>query len=560
MVVKKEQKKGIFSASYDDLDAVNDYIYMCVQNNDIKIDSSRKVGYVKEDKLDSCDEIKQDIECIKKTQVVEDITSLFEEGVNNITDDDISEMKLSIDDICGGYEDKIATEVKKSEDNNVEVDKTSVQSEALINKSDSTFLNDDKNHINDDKNNEKDIKEHKDAEKCVIDENNEKDIDEDFEVLIYKSDSTLSSIDKINDKSHLNNESDSKKHEDVEKSVNDLNTEDDQNEASLVTVNENENKENDEDKVNIIAIKDNESSLVNSNRSKKLKKPLLNNKYVVTNINNVFRCNFNKSKQKNIKKDKKVYKIKNVDLSNFSNTENKKPSKPHINYENVPEKKSTLKDLIDGLSLVKSNTVSESSNQDISNRYYLGKIPTAISMTETVEYTDLIDREIYDKLEKRTTRGSLTTNYVKLINNEFICYRSKQISTSKISPEETVFQLPYVQGFCYPLKYKINLIDSKLYIVTGKPEYYSSIFCCYKPKINKNIFHEITDTKIQNVIKTGDKYYVSFESNDKCGLAVVNDLEFVIFKDDEYYWFKVSDITEYIKWISALQGRSKNRL
>lgn len=319
----------------------------------------------------------------------------------------------------------------------------------------------------------------------------------------------------------------------------------------------------------------NEESKVPSSKAIASKVQQERNRYVISKFDKIVECDFNKARLKKLKKSinqANVYELGNVETRHLSNinilksharNKNNSQNRNHLpkeyGNENIQEE-SPSNPLLNTLNIVKIQKVEEDEKKvDISNRYFLGEVPNAIPISEIAEYNDFIGRELYDKLQKKGTSGRITENYVKLLANEFICYRSKQIKRADANPEKSIFLVPYNQEYCYPEKYRVDLKDARLYLVTEKASYCMNWFCCYKSSLNRGILYDITDMNVLAVAKFGREQVISFGHEDSCDFITIYDFEFVIFKDDQYYQFKTTDKGKFMKWLTAIQLRCKNK-
>ncbi|ELA41406.1 uncharacterized protein VICG_01511 [Vittaforma corneae ATCC 50505] len=245
-----------------------------------------------------------------------------------------------------------------------------------------------------------------------------------------------------------------------------------------------------------------------------------------------------------------------------THTKNNSQSRTHLSkeYYNENLQDEPLKSFLNTLNIVKIQKVEDEGKKlDISNTYFLGEVPNAISISEATEYNDFIGRELYDQLHKKCASGRITENYVKLSANEFTCYKSKQIKRIHADPAKSIFLVPHNQEYCYPEKYRVDLRDARLCVVTGKSSYCTDWLCCYKPNLNRNILYDITDLNILTVTKFGNEQIISFGKEDRCDFIKIYDLDFVILKDCEHYWFKARDKGKFIKLLTAIQLRCKNK-
>ena len=98
-------------------------------------------------------------------------------------------------------------------------------------------------------------------------------------------------------------------------------------------------------------------------------------------------------------------------------------------------------------------------------RFIIGRMISPVNINDVIELNDYRNRDLFDKLEKRCVSGGFTKNWVKLRNNNFTCYKTKQYLTNKDDFILGDFINPVDKQYFYKVKYSIDLGDSKIYLV-----------------------------------------------------------------------------------------------
>lgn len=283
-------------------------------------------------------------------------------------------------------------------------------------------------------------------------------------------------------------------------------------------------------------------------------------KFIITKADKVIECDISKMNHKKSKKPRTkttVYNIGRVSTESLL----KNSMKTTYDVKNIFGDKTSIPMCSD---LKQENPITEvlevvkterSDEDDIQHRYFVGKIPSPIHISEAREYSDLKYKELYDSVQKRSKTGIMTTNYVKLIQNKLVCFRSKHIKHNDLESGMLYFEDPYNVNFCYPEKYVVDLSDSRLYIVTGSKFSLLKIMFCCRHKICRSDMHDITDLEIHQIDPKNDKFLVSFNREGLSEFVEIKNLDFVIFKDNEYYWFRCNNTNTFMKWIACIQIR-----
>lgn len=294
-------------------------------------------------------------------------------------------------------------------------------------------------------------------------------------------------------------------------------------------------------------------------------KPVETCRYVVSKHNKIFECDFNRSKMRKFRKPIKppnIYTVGSVeaDAPNF-NGQAFDTGNSTLNNHPISHFERPISSMLSALKMVKVQKMGEEEEKmpDALSTYFIGKTPSAIHISEADEYTDFIGRELFDNLQKKSSVGKMTDNYVKLTKNEFICYRSKRMATSAINGKDSVFYDPCSPTYCFLEKYRIDLANARLLLITGNSLFKTNWFCCYHPKISSSNIYDITDLDISTVMKSGNEYNVSIEKENSCELVPIKELDFVISKENQYYWFRSTNQNNFIKWLIAVQLRCREK-
>lgn len=284
-------------------------------------------------------------------------------------------------------------------------------------------------------------------------------------------------------------------------------------------------------------------------------------KFIITKAEKVIECdilkmNHKKSKRPNIKTT--VYNIGKVSAESLLRNSKKTTRDAKDIFGDRALICGDLKEynpanrISDVLEVVKSD---RSDEEDIQHRYFVGKVPSPIPILEAKEYAELKYREVYDLVQKKSKTGVMTTNYLKLIRNHMVCFRSKHVKYNELRHGMLFFDDPYDTSYCYPEKYTVDLTDSKLYMVTGNRLSFFNIIHCCNYRICRGDIYDVTDLEIQRIDTRNDKFMVHFNREGLSETIEIKNLDFIVFKDNEYYWFRCNSANTFIKWISCLQLR-----
>lgn len=285
------------------------------------------------------------------------------------------------------------------------------------------------------------------------------------------------------------------------------------------------------------------------------------NKFIITRAEKVIECdvsrmNHRKSKKPAVKTT--VYNIGRVSAESLSSSYRKTtydvknvfgdrpPICSDITQENPPSK------IAEVLEVIK---IDRSDEEDVQHRYFVGRTPTSVHILEAREYADLKYKDLYDAIQKKSKTGIMTNNYVKLIKNRLVCFKSKHIKYNDLGSGLLYFDDPYNVSHCYPEKYAVDLRDSRLYVVTGNRFPLLKILFCCGQRIFRGDLYDITELEIQRIDTKNDKFAVTYTKGDLSGSVDIKDLDFVIFKENEYYWFRCNSANSFMKWVTCIQIR-----
>ncbi|KAM0680868.1 hypothetical protein GINT2_001142 [Glugoides intestinalis] len=272
-----------------------------------------------------------------------------------------------------------------------------------------------------------------------------------------------------------------------------------------------------------------------------------------------------KSKKQNVKRN--VYEIGEVGLdTRFSITsqlkiQNRSNHKNEFEESNQPSAPDPVVDVLDVVRMQRSQ---QNNNWvSISNTFFVGKAQARLNITDVVTHADFIEREIYDKLEKRSRFGKMTENYVVLTEKTFSCYRSKKKKVRVPNEEKKGFPCFEDQWFYFPEKYCVDLKDIELFIITGSLSYKKSLlFCCSNSKLISSSLQNINAMEINSIqqTETGHSLFFQNESGSGYDIFEIGDLDFVLLSEGEYHWFRCQSSNTFSKWITAIQLRRRELL
>lgn len=209
--------------------------------------------------------------------------------------------------------------------------------------------------------------------------------------------------------------------------------------------------------------------------------------------------------------------------------------------------------LTDALEMIRKEQVKAKDSQAV-NRFFIGPVLSSMSVNDTTELCDYRNRNLYDTVEKKSSWGKMTTNYVKVVGSKFICYRSKSVRLTSSTVSDEYFHSPDDIYSYYPEKYALDLKESQLYVITGKPIYtLSPCRNCYSV-FSKNI-EEISNVEVLQITRENDAYSLCVGKDGESRYISIPNLDFVIYSSGQYHWFRCRSPSSLAKWLTIIQIR-----
>ncbi|EPR78132.1 hypothetical protein SLOPH_2206 [Spraguea lophii 42_110] len=183
---------------------------------------------------------------------------------------------------------------------------------------------------------------------------------------------------------------------------------------------------------------------------------------------------------------------------------------------------------------------------------------TQMNIEDCYKINDLRTSILIGKIEKRGGNNKYQDNYFQLRGNNFICYNgSKLRSSNDRRPIQQNYDLYLEESpeFFYTKKYILNILECRLFLVKNdtlrKNIISRMLLVCLRPEDDLiEITHEIHD--IKETCGEFDIYLNSINGITKITLPV---LEFALQHNDAIYFYRVKEITNFLKWIIALGVR-----
>lgn len=209
--------------------------------------------------------------------------------------------------------------------------------------------------------------------------------------------------------------------------------------------------------------------------------------------------------------------------------------------------------LTDALEIIRKEQTRARDSQVV-NRFFIGPVLSSLDINDTAEFSDYRNRNLYDIVEKKGSWGKMTKNYIKVVNGKFICYKSKSMRLTENVVSSDYFHSPDDIYSYYPEKYTLDLKESQLYVITGK-SIHTLVPCrsCYYA-LNKNM-EEISNVDIMQITRENDTYRLCVGKDGQSRHISILDLDFVICSSGQYHWFRCRNAANLVKWLTVIQIR-----
>lgn len=230
---------------------------------------------------------------------------------------------------------------------------------------------------------------------------------------------------------------------------------------------------------------------------------------------------------------------------------------PAIESREISPVKEPISSLMGTLNKIKIKHVAVGNHLgDVGNTYLTGNTDNTILMDKAENYIDFSAKELYDLIERMTGTNTKTENYARLTENMLICYNHEPCEMKNLKYDDAYFILPTNTSMCYVENHRISLHDVRIFLLTGNSLFSRSWLFCYSV-INRSNLYDITDLEIFNVMRLGSDYNISIKTLDGCEMVMVPDLDLVLCKNGKYHWYRMKNIQNYLKWITAIQLRCR---
>ncbi|KAI5169285.1 hypothetical protein PAEPH01_0591 [Pancytospora epiphaga] len=185
------------------------------------------------------------------------------------------------------------------------------------------------------------------------------------------------------------------------------------------------------------------------------------------------------------------------------------------------------------------------------NRFVIGNKPPIININEIIEIDDFRRRDLYDQIKRRTTRGSFKQCWVRVTNGTMTCYKSKGTKDPLIAhgPMNSVFQDPVKDGVSYERKFTIDFSASELFLGHERQSWWNYVICCGSVPLNREQLTNVSEAKIRRIKQQNNEYILEITQSGKVSTIVLAELDFVLYHNEEYYYFRASSIDAFLKWI-----------
>lgn len=209
--------------------------------------------------------------------------------------------------------------------------------------------------------------------------------------------------------------------------------------------------------------------------------------------------------------------------------------------------------LTDALEMIREEQIKAKDSQAV-NRFFIGSVLSSLNINDTSEPSDYRSRNLYDMVEKKSSWGKMTSNYVKVVGSKFICYRSKSVTLTENALNNEYFHSPDDICAYYPEKYALDLKESQLYVVTGKSIYtLNPCGNCYSV-FSKNM-EEISNVEVMRIAKENGAYNLCVGRDGQSRYISIPNLDFVIYSSGQYHWFRCGSAASLVKWLTVIQTR-----
>lgn len=252
----------------------------------------------------------------------------------------------------------------------------------------------------------------------------------------------------------------------------------------------------------------------------------------------------------NLKLKKKDFPTKKFHKKSF-NVENLK------NYNNkniIPDHEvlGLVREAIETNEKVKTNIINSQNRYIISKHTQLKNID---NVKETYEYKY---GELYGLLSKADNGYRYTNNFIKLKDDNFICYKNTCKRTNlTIYSNDMTFSHPEKKNIIYEREFSLNLSNTTIYL-NIEPKSFFSKYCCTVSNIDKIHLVKINDIILDNVVDNRNGYLIEYRIGIHKKTITIPQLEFILESNNKIYSFICSNRKNFTNWIISIllrQGR-----
>lgn len=219
--------------------------------------------------------------------------------------------------------------------------------------------------------------------------------------------------------------------------------------------------------------------------------------------------------------------------------------------ENESDSKFSAADAVVLIAEVKRHIIHERSADSVRpvNRFVLGTKRPIIDINDIIEINDFRERDLYDKLQRRTTRGRFSHCWVRVVNGLLLCYRSKGINDPHLRFTENSFPDPENLGTLYEKKYAIDLSESRLLLSKEQKWPWLGFMCCCSAPLDPAQLLDITNAKIRRITHEASYYAIDMQDNGASFTLRLRSLDFVFEFEENFYCFRAASIDTFLKWV-----------
>ena len=165
---------------------------------------------------------------------------------------------------------------------------------------------------------------------------------------------------------------------------------------------------------------------------------------------------------------------------------------------------------------------------------------------------------MYGLLSKADNGYRYTNNFIKLKDDNFICYKNTCKRTNlTIYSNDMTFSHPEKKNIIYEREFSLNLSNTTIYL-NIEPKSFFSKYCCTVSNIDKIHLVKINDIILDNVVDNRNGYLIEYRIGIHKKTITIPQLEFILESNNKIYSFICSNRKNFTNWIISIllrQGR-----